>query len=94
MSEIEMPQTEEQETTLSELSEEVSEAETALLEQLGKEEAAGVSPRRLQESVRNGWSAAVVSIAFWRLVNSGQIVVDEGLCVRIGSMDSPAHPVS
>jgi hypothetical protein len=66
----------------SHLSGQVNQAENALLSTLDQEPARQWSPRELQEEATNGWSASVVSIAFWRLVSSGRLSVDEQLRVR------------
>ncbi len=66
----------------SQLSGQVDEAETALLRTLVHEPERPWSPRELQEAATNGWSASVVSIAFWRLVSSGRLSVDEELRVH------------
>jgi hypothetical protein len=66
----------ESDTMLAELSERVSAAEDALLEALqGYEEAP--SPRTLQRDTRDDRSSSVMSIAFWRLVNSGKLELDQ-----------------
>lgn len=67
---------------LSHLSGQVHEAESALCRVLAQQPERQWSPRELQEEATNGWSASIVSIAFWRLVSSGRLSVDEQLHVH------------
>ena len=64
------------EGTIVDLGEKVGEAEKALLEWLSQHTDEELTPRRLQREIQNGFSPAVTSIAFWRLVNRGQIILD------------------
>lgn len=75
------------EPQLGQLSEEVREAEDALLETLREDPHQEWTPRSLQNAAVNGWSAGVVSIAFWRLVSNGRLIVDELLRVRPQASD-------
>ena len=71
------------EPQLGQLADEVREAEKALLAKLEEEPNREWNPRELQDAARtNGWSSSVVSIAFWRLVSSERLRVDEHLRVR------------
>lgn len=65
------------EPSLGRLADEVDAAEDALLQTLASDTTRAWSPRTLQEAATNGWSAAIVSIAFWRLVSSGRLVVGD-----------------
>jgi hypothetical protein len=67
---------------LGHLAKEVREAEEALLKTLEEDPGRKWSPRELQAKATNGWSAAVVSIAFWGLVSSNRLRVDEQLNVH------------
>jgi hypothetical protein len=57
-------------------------AQDALRERLREDDARVWRARDLQEAVRNGWSSSVVSIAFWGLVEDGELVIDDDLGVR------------
>ena len=54
-------------------------AEALLLTEAGTER---WTPRELQARVRNGHRSHVLSLAFWQLVNDGQLVLDRDLRVR------------
>lgn len=67
---------EETEPAVTELSKRVDAAEEALLSSL-EGWTDPPTPRDLQEGAQNGWSPAVMSIAFWRLVNRGKLDLDQ-----------------
>ena len=64
------------EGTIVDLGEKVGEAEKALLAWLNAHANEALTPRQLQREIQNGFSPSVTSIAFWRLVNRGQIILD------------------
>lgn len=59
----------------------VQRAERDLLEML-EGESDGMDPRQLREKARNGYSWAVVDMAFWRLINRRELELD-GRLVRL-----------
>lgn len=70
------------EPKLGRLADDVQAAENALLQTFEGDRDREWSPRALQAAATNGWSAAVVSIAFWRLVSSGRLKVEDDRRVR------------
>ena len=70
------------EQALAEVAEDVAAAREALRRYVSAHPDATWTPRALQLEVQNGWSTSVVSIAFWELVASGELAVDEQLRVR------------
>jgi hypothetical protein len=70
----------ESEPTRSELAGQVQDAEAAIRTIL-ESAPAERTPGEIQSAARNGWSASVMAIAFWGLVNRRIIMVDEDLRV-------------
>ena len=65
---------------------EVEQAEKALLQLAAEHEAE--SPRELRRLARNGHSAEVVSLAFWRLLNRGVLTLDHDRRVHLAQAAS------
>jgi hypothetical protein len=78
------------EGTIVDLGKKVGEAEKALLEWLRKHGDEELTPRRLQREIQNGFSPSVTSIAFWQLVNRGQITLDSAGQVHRGAPSAAA----
>lgn len=69
--------------SLAGLAEEVREAGEAILATLSESPTAVWRPRALIEASKAHRSNTVVSIAFWNLVDAGEIIVDKQLVVRL-----------
>lgn len=71
-------------TPLADIAEDVQTAREAILSTITEDPTRSWHPRGLIDAakVRAGLSTTVVSIAFWSLVESGQLEVDERLVVR------------
>ena len=61
---------------------EVRAAEKAICAVVATSSGGTWTPRQLQEQAKNGWSMTVMNIAFWNLVNSGRLSVDERFRVK------------
>jgi hypothetical protein len=65
---------------------EVEHAENLLLE-LSKEKETW-SPKELRQQARNGVPVQVISLAFWRLLNRRELILDDDLQVRRASSEA------
>jgi len=71
------------EATITDLNRNVRAAEKDLLKRLEEDGAAALTPSKLQQDAQNGHSPAVMSIAFWRLLRSGQLTLDSSGVVHV-----------
>jgi hypothetical protein len=67
---------------LDEIAEDVQEARDALLRTVNEHPTHAWRPRELMSASKGTLSNTVVSIAFWSLVEAGDLEVDEQLVVR------------
>lgn len=76
------------ETSVDSLAAAVEEATRNLLERLQQESDRQWSPRALMDAVKGGRTNTVMSMAFWELVNSNRITVDDRFVISL--VDTPA----
>ena len=72
----------ESEPTRTALAEQVQQAEAEIRKVVTANDSSPQTPGEIQTAARNGWSASVMAIAFWSLVNRRVLKVDENLHVR------------
>jgi hypothetical protein len=70
------------ETPLAEITERVHEAQDAIAATLRSDPDRQWRPRELMDTARGNLSSTDVSIAFWKLVELGELKVDKQLTVR------------
>lgn len=71
---------------LADIAEEVQQARAAILAQLKEHPGREWRPREMIAAAKGDLPNTVVSIAFWNLVDAGDLAVDERLVVRVAHL--------